>query len=178
MPRTIRKGFGEAEGTIPWNPLRTAMVNHYYFYCVDEDFGPFFIKFCSYFPYTGKLCINGHEYLNGQLARRGIEFEALDNGLLRCANPACHTRRPPWFCLWTHGSAGVYATYEMQVSCRKQSLSSRPGVAPPWRAWPSKQTATLPKSGKQIERCVISTFQVAAESLGFKGDFRQWEHLL
>ena len=40
------------------------MVNHYYFYCVDEDFGPFFIKFCSYFPYTGKLCINGHEYLN------------------------------------------------------------------------------------------------------------------
>ena len=26
------------------------MVNHYYFYCVDEDFGPFFLKFCSYFP--------------------------------------------------------------------------------------------------------------------------------
>ena len=62
------------------------MVKHYYFYCVDEDFGPFFIKFCSYFPYTGKLCINGHEYLNGQLARRGIEFEALDNGLLRCGD--------------------------------------------------------------------------------------------
>jgi hypothetical protein len=33
------------------------------------------------------------------------------------------------------------------------------------------------KSGKQIERCVISTFQVA-ESMGFKGDFRQWEYLL
>jgi hypothetical protein len=33
------------------------------------------------------------------------------------------------------------------------------------------------KGGKQIERCVISSFQVA-ESLGFKGDFRQWEHLL
>jgi triphosphoribosyl-dephospho-CoA synthetase len=33
------------------------------------------------------------------------------------------------------------------------------------------------KGGKQIERCVISTFQVA-ESLGFKGEFRQWEHLL
>jgi hypothetical protein len=33
------------------------------------------------------------------------------------------------------------------------------------------------KSGKQIERCVISTCQVA-QSLGFKGDFRQWEHLL
>jgi hypothetical protein len=33
------------------------------------------------------------------------------------------------------------------------------------------------KSGKQIERCVISSFQIA-ESLGFKGDLRQWEHLL
>jgi hypothetical protein len=33
------------------------------------------------------------------------------------------------------------------------------------------------KSGKQIERCLISTFKIA-ESLGFKGDYRQWEHLL
>jgi hypothetical protein len=33
------------------------------------------------------------------------------------------------------------------------------------------------KSGKQIERCVISSFQIV-ESLGFKGEFRQWEHLL
>ena len=57
VPRTIRKGFGEGEGTIPWIDYTTAMVNHYYFYCVDEDFGAFFIKFCSYFPYTGKLCI-------------------------------------------------------------------------------------------------------------------------
>jgi hypothetical protein len=33
------------------------------------------------------------------------------------------------------------------------------------------------KSGKQIERCLLSTFKVA-ESMGYKGDFRQWEHLL
>ena len=33
------------------------------------------------------------------------------------------------------------------------------------------------KSGKPIERCLISTFQVA-ESMGFKGDYRQWEDLL
>jgi hypothetical protein len=33
------------------------------------------------------------------------------------------------------------------------------------------------KGGKKIERCLISTFQVA-ESMGFKGDFRQWDHLL
>jgi hypothetical protein len=71
-----------------WIVRTTSMVNHYYFYCVDRDFGPFFLKFCSYFPYTAKLCINGHEYLKRQLAREGIAFEALDNGLLSCADPA------------------------------------------------------------------------------------------
>jgi hypothetical protein len=35
----------------------TAMVNQFYIYAVDEDFGPFFLKFSSYFPYTGRLCI-------------------------------------------------------------------------------------------------------------------------
>ncbi|MFZ1537037.1 MAG: hypothetical protein WAT23_06615 [Chromatiaceae bacterium] len=38
------------------------MCNHYYFYLVDEDFGPLFIKFSSYFPYTARVCLNGHEY--------------------------------------------------------------------------------------------------------------------
>ena len=66
VPRTVRKRFGKG-GTIPWIDYTSAMVNFYYFYCLDEDFGPFFIKFCSYFPYTAKLCLNGHEYLKCQL---------------------------------------------------------------------------------------------------------------
>ena len=33
------------------------MVNHYYIYALDRDFGPFFLKFCSYFPYNAKLCL-------------------------------------------------------------------------------------------------------------------------
>jgi len=85
VPRTIRKRFGEG-GSIPWIDYTTSMVNFYYFYCVDEDFGPFFIKFCSYFPYFAKICINGHEYLKSQLTQEGIPFEALDNGLLSCEN--------------------------------------------------------------------------------------------
>jgi hypothetical protein len=36
---------------------------------------------------------------------------------------------------------------------------------------------TAGKSDKRIERCVVSSFQIA-ESMGFKGDFRQWEDLL
>ncbi|MGH8533559.1 MAG: hypothetical protein ACREV1_12730 [Gammaproteobacteria bacterium] len=72
----------------PWLARSTAMVNHFYFYAVDRDFGPFFLKFCTYFPYTGKLCLNGHEYVKRQLAQRGIAYEALDNGILSCAEPA------------------------------------------------------------------------------------------
>ena len=65
----------------------TAMVNQYYFYGVDVDFGRFFFKFSSYFPYTAKFCLNGHEYLKRQLAQAGIAYEALDNGILSCADP-------------------------------------------------------------------------------------------
>jgi hypothetical protein len=72
----------------PWLVRTTAMVNQYYFYCVDRDFGPFFLKLCSYFPYTAKLCVNGHEYLKRRLAHEQIAFEPLDNGLLTCADPA------------------------------------------------------------------------------------------
>src|SRR5207244_9329933 len=71
----------------PWIVKSTALVNQLYFYCMDEDFGPFFLKFCTYFPYNAKLCINGHEYVKRQLAKEGIAFEALDNGVLTCANP-------------------------------------------------------------------------------------------
>ena len=35
---------------------------------------------------------------------------------------------------------------------------------------------TAGKSGKQIERCVTASFRIA-ESMGFKGEFRQWEGL-
>ena len=70
----------------PWIVRSTALVNQYYLYAIDADFGPFFLKFSSYFPYTAKLCINGHEYVKRQLAKEGIAFEALDNGILSCAD--------------------------------------------------------------------------------------------
>ena len=59
--RTEKRRNPDTGATYPWIVRRTAMVNHFYFYCVDDDFGPFFIKFCSYFPYNAKLCLNGHE---------------------------------------------------------------------------------------------------------------------
>ena len=85
VPRTTRKRSASG-GTIPWIIYSTAMINVYYFYCRDQDFGPFFLKFSSYFPYSAKLCLNGLEYLKCQLAQRGIAFQAMDNGLASCAD--------------------------------------------------------------------------------------------
>jgi hypothetical protein len=85
--RTEKRRNPDTGRSYPWIVRSTAMVNHVYFYGLDEDFGPFFLKFCTYFPYTAKLCINGHEYVKHQLAKQGIAFEALDNGILTCANP-------------------------------------------------------------------------------------------
>jgi hypothetical protein len=79
----------DAQGrSYPWVVKTTGMVNHFYLYCVDADFGPFFIKFCSYFPYNAKLCLNGHEWAKRQAAQAGIGFSALDNGFAAIENPA------------------------------------------------------------------------------------------
>jgi hypothetical protein len=86
--RTEKRRNPETGRPYPWLVRATALVNHYYIYAVDRDFGPFFLKFCAYFPYNAKLCLNGHEYLKRQLAQEGIAFEALDNGLVSCADPA------------------------------------------------------------------------------------------
>jgi hypothetical protein len=77
--RTQRRYHADGS-SYAWLVKTSALVNFFYFYCVDADFGPFFIKFCTYFPYTAKLCINGHEWAKRQAAQAGIGFEALDNG--------------------------------------------------------------------------------------------------
>ncbi len=85
--RTEKRHNPRTHKSYAWIVKSTALVNHYYFYCLDRDFGPFFLKFCSYFPYNAKLCLNGHEYVKKQLEQKRIEYQALDNGVLSCADP-------------------------------------------------------------------------------------------
>lgn len=71
----------------PWVVKTSAVINHFYFYCLDQDFGPFFLKFCSYFPYTAKLCINGHHWAQHQAAKAGLHFTAMDNAFADVSDP-------------------------------------------------------------------------------------------
>ena len=56
MFRTEKRRHADGS-SYPWIVKSTGVVNHFYFYCLDADFGPFFIKFGSYFPYNAKLCL-------------------------------------------------------------------------------------------------------------------------
>lgn len=83
------KGQRKDHGTKVWFEYsrQSLFVTYYYFYILDEDFGLFFIKVCTYFPFDVKVCFNGHEYVKQQLRQEGIGFEALQNGFLSCENP-------------------------------------------------------------------------------------------
>ena len=85
--RTVRRHNVETGVAYPWLVPGSAMVNQYYVYAVDRDFGLFFLKFSSYFPYTGRLCFNGHEWLKRQAAHAGIALEPLENGIRSCEDP-------------------------------------------------------------------------------------------
>jgi hypothetical protein len=97
--RTEKRRNPVTGATYPWIVRSTGVVNHFYFYCVDADFGPFFLKFCSYFPYNARLCLNGNEWAKRQATRAGIGFTALDNGFASCEDPdrlqrICHRLSP------------------------------------------------------------------------------------
>ncbi|MEW6747431.1 MAG: hypothetical protein AB1486_32270 [Planctomycetota bacterium] len=86
--RTVRRTNPQTGQKYPWIENSSAMVNHFYLYILDADFGPLFIKFGTYFPYPVKVCLNRNEWLKTQLNRRGVAFEPLDNGILSCEDPA------------------------------------------------------------------------------------------
>ena len=85
--RTERRRNPVTGAPYPWLVPTSAMINQYYLYALDRDMGPFFLKFSSYFPYTGRLCFNGHEFLKRQAARRGMALEPLENGVASCDDP-------------------------------------------------------------------------------------------
>jgi hypothetical protein len=72
----------------PWIVKTTGLVNHFYVYAVDAQFGPFFVKFCSYFPYNAKLCLNGHHWAQRQAAKARIAHTAMDNAFAEVDDPA------------------------------------------------------------------------------------------
>jgi hypothetical protein len=68
-------------------PKAERRVGVYYFYILDPDFGPGFIKICTYFPYPAKVWCNGHQWAKRQAQREGLRVAALANGFVACDDP-------------------------------------------------------------------------------------------
>src|SRR4051794_21618498 len=71
-----------------WFTKDDRRVSCYYFYLHDLDFGPAFVKICTYFPYPAKIWINGHEWAKRQALHAGIGFTELSNGFAATDDPA------------------------------------------------------------------------------------------
>ncbi len=63
-------------------------VGVYYFYIVDPEFGPGFIRLGTYAPWPGRVWLNGHEWVKRQATREGLAFTALSNGFANTRSPA------------------------------------------------------------------------------------------
>ena len=64
------------------------LVNHYYFYIRDRNYGEGFVRISSYPPFQTRIWMNAHGYIAAQLRRRGIGFRADENCIVQTDNPA------------------------------------------------------------------------------------------
>jgi hypothetical protein len=69
--RTERRRNDKTGARYPWLVPATALVNPFYLYGVDRDFGPFFLKFSTYFPDTPNCACTDRNTPNGSGCRRG-----------------------------------------------------------------------------------------------------------
>jgi hypothetical protein len=114
----------------------------YYFYIDDENFGPLFIKVCSYAPWSIKLCLNGHQWAKRQLNKRGIQYESLDNGLVYAPHrKSCRRSATSWVRKTLSGfsvNGSVISLHRTAGKSPACSLASQPAYSGlRWRCSPA-----------------------------------------
>jgi hypothetical protein len=55
---------------------------HYYFYIRDEALGPIIVRMASFFPFHATYWLNGHSFMERELARGNVGFKKDDNAFL------------------------------------------------------------------------------------------------
>ena len=102
-------------------------VGVYYFYVLDPDFGPGFIKICTYFPYPARVWVNGHEWAKRQADHAGIAYRALSNGFAACPQP----RRLQAVCD-SFAAGHVQAFFDRWMACIPTPLNAADRAAGYW----------------------------------------------
>jgi hypothetical protein len=113
-------------------------VTVYYFYLWDANFGPAFIKICTYCPWPMKIWVNGHEWAKQQARKISLQFTELSNGFASCEDPGllqriCDVLQPGtievFFQRWLHrlplplGPADQQAGYWRECSMAQVEVS-------------------------------------------------------
>ena len=87
--------FEPCQSYNPWHGKRTGrtylkaasgLCLHYYFYFIDEELGPCYLRVPTYCLFRLQFYFNGHNWLMGQMAKRGIRASRADNVLESCDN--------------------------------------------------------------------------------------------
>jgi hypothetical protein len=67
---------------------KIGFVDQYYFYLVDERWGPISLRFSSHPPFNVTVYLNGNRWLAREAERRGLEVATKDNSVVRVDDPA------------------------------------------------------------------------------------------
>jgi hypothetical protein len=84
--RGVRSTTGRGAVWFDFKPTQVSVL-WFYFYLVDPECGPCFIKLCSYAPFTGRFYVNGHEWAKRQATKAGLEYTELNNGFATVTAP-------------------------------------------------------------------------------------------
>ena len=87
-------------------------VGVYYFYILDPEFGPGFIRLCTYAPWQGRVWLNGHEWVNAKPRARVWR------------SPRCPTALPA---LLIPRACRLSVTVLAPGMCRRSSTAGSPG---------------------------------------------------
>ena len=129
--RTERRHNAEGRA-YPWIVRSTGVINQFYCYCVDADFGPFFLKFSSYFPYNASCASTATTGPSGR-------------------PPTPRSGSPPW----TTGSP----RWTTPRGCRRSAtgwapIRSTPCCGSGWRSCPTRSPQpTGPRATATTSRC-------------------------
>ena len=77
--RGYRHGGSDAHPHFCYGRM-SVFPNHFYFYIRGREWGPAFIETVAYASYGVWVYLNRYEWAKRQATKRGISFEALDNG--------------------------------------------------------------------------------------------------
>ena len=134
-------------------PRASAASAIYYFYVLDPEFGPGFIKICTYFPYPAKVWVNGHEWAKRQADRAGIALHGAGQRVRRL----CAARR----------GCRRSATASAPPTCRRSSIAGSTSIPTPLTAADRAAGYWWELSMRQVEVSRTLVFDDPRRARGF-----------